>query len=97
MAVKPSQEFDIVVAGGTGSTVISMSEWGDGIGIIAPVDTPNFNFIAYDETGFLMAWARSLKVKYTKIDTRFKIDGSCTFSIVSAADDGTYKVKLFLR
>jgi hypothetical protein len=95
MPLKKSNVFDIVVSGGTGSIMLSGSQWGDGISIIAPTDPANYSFQAIDEDGHLLAVARNVKVKLMKVDTRFKIDGDCTFTITGA--DGTYEMKLFFR
>ena len=94
MPIAPSPKLTITVAGGTGETDLACSSWVEGIGIIAPVNAPHFDFEAYDGDGHLIAAASNITAKITKLEVDGKATGTCRFIILNAVDNGAYQLKI---
>lgn len=90
--------FTITVSGGSGSVAIDFGHAAcEAVSLISPDNTPMYNFAITNANGIFVVGADSIDVQKTKISENFRLDGVCTLSITSAADDGNYSVEIFPR
>ena len=88
----------IAVTSGTGSVSINFGNVkAESVSLISPDATPMYNFAITNANGTFVVGADSIDVQKTKIAEHFQLNGVCTLTITSAADDGDYSVEIFQR
>lgn len=68
---------------------------GQNIGLIAPDNTPMYDFDVFNGNGTLVASAKDISLQHALLECRFQLSGLCRVVISGAADQGDYTVEFF--